>query len=148
MENNKRISEQTFKNPGKKLKTDKGFMVNYHNFCFFVNEVFEYTHDTIWKKTFKKGVLPPTNEYGRLKNEVIGADKESFLTSEEEAKAKVIVAALEENPFLHMTLKEVWNAKEALNENENAMKLVDNAEHRARVGDYMAKSQKGHTGRW
>lgn len=148
MQNKKNIGKQTFKNPGKKLLTRSGnFFVNFHGMCFFVTKEFEYL---VWKKTLTMGILPPTNEYGRLKG-IIGADAESLLTEAEETLARNICRKLEHNPFWGMNKRQIAIAKDG--SDEAAMRLVQNAEHRSTVGDFMAKSQQKDelakkTGRW
>ncbi len=142
------IGKQVFKNPGKKLLTRSGnFFVNFHGVCFFVTKEFKYL---VWKKTYQMGILPPTNEYGRLKG-LIGPDAESLLTEEEEKMAREICRKLEHNPMWGMTKREIAIAKSG--SDAAAMKLVQNAEHRATVGDFIAKSQQKdesakNTGRW
>ncbi|MBP6855239.1 MAG: hypothetical protein KBD26_03780 [Candidatus Pacebacteria bacterium] len=148
MQNKKQnIGKQIFKNPGKKIPTQSGgFMINFHGFCFFVDTKFKYR---IWKKTYSMGILPPTNEYGRLKG-IIGADTESLLTEAEENLAREICRKLEHNPFWGMSKRDIAIAKGG--SDAAAMKLIENADHRATVGDFMAKQEvpkKGtHTGRW
>lgn len=141
------IGKQIFKNPGKKLLTRSGnFFVNFHGICFFVTKDFKYL---VWKKTYSMGILPPTNEYGRLKS-LIGADAESLLTEAEENLAREICRKLEHNPFWGMSKRDIAIAKGG--SDAAAMKFVENAEHRATIGDFIAKQEvpkKGaHTGRW
>ena len=136
------IGKQTFKNPGKKLLTRSGnFFVNFHNVCFFVTKEFKYL---VWKKTYTTGILPPTNEYGRLKS-LIGPDAESLLTEEEEKMAREICRKLEHNPLWGLSKREIAIAKGG--QDAAAMKLVQNTEHRSTIGDFMAKSSK-KTDRW
>jgi len=128
----KNIAHQVFKNPGKKLLTRTGnFFVNFHGVCFFVTKGFKYL---VWKKTYKIGILPPTNEYGRLKG-LVGADKESLLSPEEENMACEIAKKLAKNPFMGMSRPEITIAKDGFN--GAAMELIKNAKHRATVGDFL-----------
>ena len=74
------------------LKTKNGYMVNFHGFCFFVNENFVYQP---WKRTIEKGELPTTNEYGRLRGLQLAERK---LSDVEEAKSAIIAQNLKGNP--------------------------------------------------
>lgn len=131
----------SFKNPGKKLLTSSGnFFVNFHGVCFFVTKDFKYL---VWKKTLSIGILPPTNEYGRLKG-IIGTEAESLLTEAEENKAREIANSLKSNPFMGMTRREIAIAKGG--SDEAAMKFVKNAEHRATVGDFVTNGTKKQLG--
>ena len=90
---------------GKKMPTQDGrHFVNLFGFCFFVNADFTYSP---WKVTLstaeeakkdpnKKVMLPPTNEWGRLK--ALG-NKTVRLTDDEQKKALHIAENLKRNPM-------------------------------------------------
>ena len=79
------------------LMTGHGYMVNFHGFCFFVNEHFVYLP---WKRTIEKGELPTTNEYGRLRGLKLAERK---LTNIEEAQSAIIAKNLKGNPRYGLT---------------------------------------------
>lgn len=89
-----------FAKNAKCLKTDAGYCVNYHGTIFFVSNSFVYRP---WVCTIKKGVLPPTVEYGRLKNEVKLVERR--LTDFEEKQCKKIAETLQKNPLFMVPRK-------------------------------------------
>ncbi len=75
------------------LKTKNGYFINYHGLCFFVSSDMTYRP---WIKTIQKGMLPPANEFGRLRKEGLA---ERVLTDDEEGKVQEIANRLKADPF-------------------------------------------------
>ncbi len=82
------------------------FFVNYHGFCLFVTQRITYLP---WKKTKEYGMLPPTQEYGRLRN---GGCTEFTLTAKQEKLVWQIVQQLQKNPFYMLSRSELFIAKQ------------------------------------
>ncbi|GEM_PF-2538308 len=80
------------------------FFVNYHGFCLFVNKRFIYL---AWVKTKEYGLLPPTQEYGRLRQ----CCDQFTLTKEQEAKVWPIVQQLVKSPYYGLTRLETITAQ-------------------------------------
>ncbi len=83
----------------KALVTNNGYCVNVpvedKVITFFVSKELEYQP---WKKTIDKGILPPTNEYGRLKNQV--GLSQVVLDLRSEGIVRAIAAQLHKNPLM------------------------------------------------
>lgn len=96
-----------FKKNGTCLKTKNGFCVNFHGTVFFVNKSFVYQP---WTLTIRHGKLPPTNEYGRLRN--LGLVERS-LTDTEEKQCLATANILRNNPLFKVPQKAAPEKKKA-----------------------------------
>ncbi|MDB5188631.1 MAG: hypothetical protein JWM92_229 [Candidatus Nomurabacteria bacterium] len=103
-----------FKRPATALKTVEGYMVNYGGFCFFTDEFFNYQP---WKKTKQKGLLPPNNEFGRLR--ALRDENGNLLCKEISLNEEQMMAAfrtklmLDADRFFGLTRVERFTAKKA-----------------------------------
>lgn len=95
-----------YANPAKALIMQTGnFFVNYHGFCLFVTKRMTYLP---WKRTIECGMLPPTQEYGRLRK----LECEEFtLSLEQETHVWQIVQQLQKNPLYMLTRSQLFSVR-------------------------------------
>lgn len=89
--------------PGKKIVTQNGYMVNYHNTFFFADAAINKRHP--WKATISSGTLPCNQEWCRLQKEH-GLMVE-ILTKEENEKAAVLAEMVRRDPMEYLTKDEI-----------------------------------------